>query len=78
MGGLLQRMDSWHWWLIALSLGLLALLLRRRILAWPALAALLVGCLVYMQPGMFWYQQWLYFLLPSAVLAWLGRSRSGR
>lgn len=78
MADLLQQMDSWHWWLIALSLGLLALLLRRSLLIGPAVAAMLVGCLVFMQPGMFWYQQWLYFLLPSAVLAWLARGRSNR
>jgi len=75
MSELLQQMDFWHWWVIAAAFGLLALLRRSRTWLWPMLLAGLVGYLVLLQPGMFWYRQWMYFLLPSLLLSWLGRSR---
>lgn len=76
MLNLLQQMDTVHWWLLAGVLLILAAVRRSAAWLWPGLCATGVGYLVLIQPGMFWYRQWLFFLLPSLVLWWLNRSRN--
>lgn len=75
---LLQQMDAVHWWVLTVTFVLIALLRRRRRWLWPGFIALLVGFLVFLQPGMFWYRQWLLFLAPSLLLMWLDRGDSNK
>jgi membrane protein implicated in regulation of membrane protease activity len=74
MADFLQSLDFWHWWLGGVVLVILEIFAPGIFLLWIGLSALAVGVLVWLNPGMFWYWQWLIFAGLSVGFALLGHS----
>ena len=70
----LQAVDYWHWWVLAVVLVILEVLSPGVFFLWMGIAAGVVGFLVYLQPGMFWEYQILFFAVFSVVSIVLGRA----
>lgn len=61
MDSILQAMDFWHWWTIAIIFLVLEALVSGFYLAWLAVSAFIIGIIIFLNPGIYWQQQWLMF-----------------
>jgi membrane protein implicated in regulation of membrane protease activity len=70
---LLLEPDYWNWWLLGLVLIVAEILVPGTFLLWMGIAALCVGGLVFLFPGLDWQWQWLLFavLTVFSILVWL-------
>lgn len=64
--------DFWHWWILAVALVIVEILLPSFFALWLAIAASLTGLLLLIFPGLGWEWQLLLFALFSVVsiIAW--------
>ncbi|MDT8309819.1 MAG: NfeD family protein [Methylophaga sp.] len=64
--------DFWHWWILAVALVIVEILLPSFFALWLAIAAALTGLLLLIFPGLGWEWQLLLFALFSVVsiIAW--------
>ncbi|HET8808568.1 MAG TPA: NfeD family protein [Methylophaga sp.] len=64
--------DFWHWWILAVALIIVEILLPSFFALWLAIAAALTGLLLLFFPGLGWEWQLLLFALFSVVsiIAW--------
>ncbi len=70
---LLQGMDFWHWWVIAVVLVILEIFSPGVFFLWMGIAAGVVGVLLYAVPDISWQQQVLAFAVLSVSSIALGR-----
>lgn len=68
------NVTHWHWLAFAVFLAGLEVLSMSFFLIFPALSAVLVGLVVYVEPGLDWRVQVLIFAAISVVTTILGRS----
>ncbi len=68
----IQAMDYWHWWSLAIVFLIMEMLLSGVFFLWMAVAAGLVGLLVWWRPELSWYYQFAWFAAISllSVAAW--------
>ncbi|MDX1574099.1 MAG: NfeD family protein [Methylophaga sp.] len=64
--------DFWHWWILAVALIIIEILLPSFFALWLAIAAALTGLLLLIFPGLGWEWQLLLFALFSlvSIVAW--------
>ncbi len=64
--------DFWHWWILAVALIIVEILLPSFFALWLAIAAALTGLLLLIFPGLGWEWQLLLFALFSmvSIVAW--------
>lgn len=64
--------DFWHWWILAVALIIVEILLPSFFALWLAIAAALTGLLLLMLPGLGWEWQLLVFAMLSivSIVAW--------
>ncbi|OOZ41271.1 hypothetical protein BOW53_04645 [Solemya pervernicosa gill symbiont] len=72
MGELLQGLDHWHWWILAVVLVILEIFAPGTFFMWMGISAAVVGLLVLVAPSTGWEYQVLIFaiLSVSSVLVW--------
>ncbi len=63
----------WNWWLLALVLIILEMVVPGTFLLWSGIAALLVGLLVWLIPALSIQVQWVLFALFTITALWVGR-----
>lgn len=68
----LQSMEFWHWWILAVVLMILEVVLPGFILLWMGVSAAVVGVLVLALP-LSWEVQWLIFAVLSVASVIGGR-----
>ena len=64
--------DFWHWWILAVALVIIEILLPSFFALWLAIAAALTGLLLLVFPALGWEWQLLVFALfsVSSIIAW--------
>ena len=64
--------DFWHWWILALVLIIVEVLVPGTFFLWMGVAALVLGVLAWLLPGMSWELQLMLFALLSlvAIVGW--------
>ena len=64
--------DFWHWWILAVALVIIEILLPSFFALWLAIAAALTGLLLLVFPALGWEWQLLVFALFSviSIIAW--------
>ncbi len=64
--------DFWHWWILAVVLVIIEILLPSFFALWLAIAAALTGFILLLFPGLGWEWQLLIFALFSviSIVAW--------
>jgi hypothetical protein len=64
--------DFWHWWILAVALVIIEILLPSFFALWLAIAATLTGFLLLVFPGLGWEWQLLVFAVFSviSIVAW--------
>ena len=64
--------DFWHWWILAVALIIVEILLPSFFALWLAIAAALTGLLLLIFPGLGWEWQLLLFAIFSviSIIAW--------
>jgi len=69
---MLEQMDFWHWFIMALVLIVLEMFLPGASFLWIGIAAALTGGLLWLMPNLEWTTQVLVFAVLSvlSVLAW--------
>lgn len=72
MIALLQAMEFWHWWILAVVLMILEVILPGFVLLWMGVSAAVVGLLVLVLP-LSWEVQWLIFAVLSVASVIGGR-----
>lgn len=70
----LEGMNGTRWLIIGLALLILEVLTGTMYLLWPAVAALIVGVLVFIIPVFGWSMQLFIFTVLAAVLMYLGHT----
>ncbi len=72
MEALFAEVNHWHWWILAVSLLVLEALVPGAFFLWMGVAAIVVGGLVLILPGMGWeYQVFIFAALSVAsIVAW--------
>lgn len=75
---LLNNLEFWHWWVLAVVLIVLEMLAPSTVLLWPGIAAAIVGIVLLVRPELGWQVQVLVFAVLSVVSlgVWLGVLRS--
>lgn len=73
MVSLLSQFTHWHWWILALLLLVLEVLVPGTFFLWMGISALVTGLLVLILP-LGWELQFLLFALLSVVSVGLGRA----
>ncbi len=73
MEALLQQLQYWHWWVLALLLLILEVFAPGVVFLWIGLAAGAVGLLLYLVPTLDWQTQLLAFALLGLASVALGR-----
>jgi len=64
---LLDGVQFWHWWVLAVVLIILEMLVPGTVLLWMGVSAGIVGLLLLVMPAMAWEYQWLTFAALSVV-----------
>lgn len=73
MDSWLTQITFWHWWALAIALGILDVLVGANfVLVWTGLSALIVGALLWVWPSMTWEIQFLFFAIGvlASLVAW--------
>lgn len=78
MEALLQQLQYWHWWVLALLLLILEVFAPGVVFLWIGLAAAAVGLLFYLVPSLDWQSQLLAFAVLGLASVALGRWWLGR
>lgn len=73
MEALLQQLQYWHWWVLALLLLILEVFAPGVVFLWIGLAAATVGLLFYLVPSLDWQSQLLAFAVLGLASVALGR-----
>ncbi len=75
---LLNNLEFWHWWVLAVVLIVLEMLAPSTVLLWPGIAAAIVGVVLLISPDIGWQMQVLLFAVLAVVSlgVWLGVLRS--
>lgn len=75
---LLNNLEFWHWWVLAVVLIVLEMFAPSTVLLWPGIAAAIVGIVLLVSPELGWQVQVLVFAVLSVVSlgVWLGVLRS--
>lgn len=70
----------WQWWVFAVILLILEVLLPGTVFLWMAVAAAVIGALVFLMPSLSIPMAWTLFALfsVSSLLAWLGMRKERR
>ena len=73
MAELFSHIDHWHWWILAVVLVVVEIMVPGTFFMWMGISAGLVGLLVLIAPGMGWEYQVLAFAVLSmaSIMAWL-------
>lgn len=68
----LERVEFWHWWMLAALLVAIEMLVPSTVLLWPGIAAVVVGLVLLVAPDIGWQVQILLFAILSiaSLLAW--------
>lgn len=68
----LERVEFWHWWMLAALLVAIEMLVPSTVLLWPGIAAVVVGLVLLVAPDIDWQVQILLFAILSiaSLLAW--------
>lgn len=64
--------DFWHWWILALGLIIVEVLVPGTFFLWMGVAALVLGVLAWLMPAMSWELQLMLFAVLSlvAIVGW--------
>ena len=75
---LLERIEFWHWWVIAALLIAIEVFAPSTVFLWPAIAAAIVGFALLAIDGMGWQVQALLFaaLTVTSIVAWRAYART--
>ena len=68
----MPQIDFWHWWILAVALVIIEILLPSFFALWLAIAAALTGLVLLLFPALGWEWQLLVFALFSviSIIAW--------
>ena len=66
------HIETWHWIVIGLALALAEILIPATVLLWTGIAALIVGGIVALWPGLGWQTQAILFSVLAAVSVAIG------
>lgn len=72
---MLEQLDFWHWFIIAVGLMILELFVPGAFFLWMGIAAAIVGALLWLIPGISWEFQFLIFAVISVASIILWRKR---
>ena len=64
---MIETLGHWHWWILAAVLIILEVFAPGAFFLWLGLAAVAVGGVVYLSPGMSWEYQLLLFSVLSVI-----------
>ncbi len=69
---MIESLSHWHWWILAAALIILEVFAPGAFFLWLGLAAMAVGGIVYLLPGLAWEYQLLLFSVLSviSILVW--------
>ena len=69
---LMERIDSWHWWILAVLLMAIEVFAPTTLFLWTGLSAAAVGAILYFADETSWQVQFVLFAVLSvaSVLAW--------
>jgi len=70
---ILNGFDIWHWWIGAVGLAVLELVIPGVLFLWLAIAAAIVGFIKLAMPDLTWEMQWLAFAILSVISTLVGR-----
>jgi hypothetical protein len=68
-----QSIDFWHWWVLAVVLVILEIISPAAFFLWIGAAAVLVGGLIFVFPGIGWEMQLTAFAVLSVLAVLVGR-----
>ena len=68
----LELVSFWHWWILGLALLIIEVFVSGAFFLWMAVAAGILGGVLWLFPGLSWQFQWLGFALfsMSSIVAW--------
>ncbi|HYC03820.1 MAG TPA: NfeD family protein [Azospirillaceae bacterium] len=64
----MEQLQFWHWWVLALALGIVEMLAPGAAFLWLALAAGLVGLALLALPDLAWQSQFIAFAMLAVAL----------
>ena len=73
MAALLAQVEFWHWWVLAAVLLAIEVFAPTTLFLWTGAAAVVVGIIVLVVPGISWEFQILLFAVLSVVSVVVGR-----
>jgi membrane protein implicated in regulation of membrane protease activity len=71
---ILNGFDIWHWWIAAIILGVIEMIIPGVLFLWLAIAAAIVGFMKLAMPGLSWEMQWIAFAILSVISTVAGRA----
>ncbi|MDG2242310.1 MAG: NfeD family protein [Rhodospirillaceae bacterium] len=73
MEGFLVNFDHWNWWILALLMFVIELIMPGVIFLWLAISATLTGALVWIMPELGWPVSFVIFAVLSVISIVVGR-----
>jgi membrane protein implicated in regulation of membrane protease activity len=74
MGSFLDSLQFWHWWILGALLAAVEALAPGMFFIWFGAAALIVGLVALILPGMGWEAEVLLFAILAAIAVFFGRA----